>query len=54
MSPEDIVVIVAESLPLPQALDLVKWYVQHHQDCINHPSMLWWMRKHANAIFKRF
>lgn len=50
----DVLVIIAEQLPIRQALRLLWWDMGTNRDLlgdwINHPSMTWWITKHANEV----
>lgn len=54
----DLLVIVAESLPFPQALNLMKWYMMEswctkpadYRSIMHHPSVQWWISKYAHEM----
>jgi hypothetical protein len=52
MNHVDALIICAEALPLPQAMNLLSWWLQGptNEDArdINHPSFQWWVEKHAH------
>lgn len=52
MNPSDLVVICAESVPINQAIDLMKWWAWHHPEEVTTPSVFWWGKKHADDIWK--
>ncbi len=53
MSPEDIIVLMAETHELDQALDLMKWFVWGSPISVTSPSVKWWILKHAVKISQR-
>lgn len=50
MSTIDLLIIIAEGLPVPQALDLLTWWLMRHPDALLHPSFQWWAKRHAGAV----
>lgn len=58
MNPTDIVVIIAETLPDRQAIDLMKWWCSGEVDSntvsgcavMKHPSVKWWIPRHSAAV----
>lgn len=52
MSEVDLVVIIAEGLPIEQAVDFLRWWfsTQRVLDPITHPSMDWYIHRHMSQI----
>ena len=53
MNPSDVIVLCAMELPIEQQIDLVKWYALSHHEEIEHPSLIWWIKKNADEICAR-
>ncbi len=49
----DLLVICAEAMPVREGFDLLRWWLsvpsEDYHD-IKHPSVDWWVRKHARGL----
>jgi len=52
MNPSDLIVICSLGLPMPYVRDLLQWYVQADPMCVQHPSLEWWYKNHAQIVIE--
>jgi hypothetical protein len=50
MNPSDLIVLCALYLPIEQQIDILKWYCVADHEEVRHPSVRWWVTKHAPEV----